>query len=181
MRQLQAAYVALCFSFAAQTTLARSFDSREADCAELSTTTPNWQLSHAISSDWPGGGSGRVELFAHHVPTGETAACDVEYRLNSTDGRIIDYDPTATHSCLNFGASILNTTVQLDMETLLLNLQSSWACEEDDTTRYTATGSTNLRRDTSPGACRVEPTQLGDSTTCPISDVEVEGNPGKTS
>ncbi|KAL7621851.1 hypothetical protein AAE478_007351 [Parahypoxylon ruwenzoriense] len=172
MRRLRVEHVALCLSLAGQATLAVS--PRQADCTELSTTTPNWQLTDAASSDWPGGGGGRVQLFAHHIPTGETAACDVEYRLNNA-GEIIDYDPTSTHECINFGTSALNTTVQLDMDTLLLNLRSTWSCEGDEATKYTATGSTSLQRDTSPGACLVEPSQIGDSTTCPIADADVEG------
>lgn len=60
------------------------------------------------------------------------------------------------------------------MDTLLLKLTSSWSCEEGGGT-YTATGETTLDRDTSPGACLVEPSQVGDSTTCPIADVVVEG------
>ncbi|KAI0379664.1 hypothetical protein F5Y04DRAFT_259565 [Hypomontagnella monticulosa] len=172
MRYLQAGHVALCVSLMGQTALASPIV-QQASCAELSTATPNWQLSNAASSDWPGGGGGRVELFSRHIPTGVMAACDVEYRM-SADGQIIDYDPTSTHECMNFGASSLNTTVQLDMETLLLTLRSTWSCDDAAVT-YTATGSTNLKRDTSPGACLVEPSQVGDSTTCPISDVEVEG------
>ncbi|KAI1804833.1 hypothetical protein F4811DRAFT_552518 [Daldinia bambusicola] len=148
---------------------------RRASCTELSTTSPNWKLTNAASSDWPGGQSGRVELFARHVPTTTLAACDVEYRL-SADGKIVDYDPTSTHACMNFGASPLNTTVQLDMETLVLNIQSTWTCEgEEDDTTYSASGSTELKRDTSPGACLVEPSQLGNSTTCPIANVEIQG------
>ncbi|KAI2616690.1 hypothetical protein GGS26DRAFT_578013 [Hypomontagnella submonticulosa] len=173
MHHPRAGRVALCLSLVGQAALASPV-SQQATCADLSATTPNWQLSNAASSDWPGGGGGRVELFARHIPTGVMAACDVEYSM-SADGQIIDYDPTSTHECMNFGASSLNTTVQLNMETLLLTLRSTWACEEDATVTYTATGSTNLKRDTSPGACLVEPSQVGDSTTCPIADVEVEG------
>ncbi|KAI1378412.1 hypothetical protein F4677DRAFT_413167 [Hypoxylon crocopeplum] len=177
MRGLQAGGAVLCLSLAGQAALAIPTNSKRAACTELSTTTPNWQISHAASSDWPGGGNGRVELFAHHVPTGETAACDVNYSLNQTSGAIIDFDPSTAFECGNFGfsTSILNTTVQLNMETLVLNLWSSWACEEDEATTYTATGSTTLQRDMSPGACLVEPSQIGESTTCPIADVDVEG------
>ncbi|KAI1464559.1 uncharacterized protein F4812DRAFT_442662 [Daldinia caldariorum] len=146
---------------------------RRASCSELSTTTPNWKLTNAASSDWPGGQSGRVELFARHVPTDTLAACDVEYRL-SADGKVVDYDPASTHACLNFGASALNTTVRLDMETLVLAVRSTWTCEEG-ATAYSASGSAALERNTSPGACLVEPSQVGDSTTCPIADVEIEG------
>ncbi|KAI1475814.1 hypothetical protein F4774DRAFT_428625 [Daldinia eschscholtzii] len=164
--------VALYLPLAGQA-LAAPANVRRDECAELSTTTPNWKLSNAASSDWPGGQSGRVELFARHVPTNTLTDCDVEYRLNA-EGKVIDYDPTSTHVCTNFGPSTLNTTVQLDMETLVLNIQSTWTCEGDDKT-YSASGSTALKRDTSPGACLVEPSQVGDSTTCPIADVEVEG------
>ncbi|KAI5921424.1 hypothetical protein F4810DRAFT_337187 [Camillea tinctor] len=175
MRQLQFGFLALCLSLMGQDILASPLNIRQESCVELSTTTPNWKLSNARSSDWPGGGGGRVQFFARHVPTSELSSCDVEYRLNGTTGEIIDYDPTSTHDCINFGSSKLNTTVQLDMDTLLLNMRSSWTCEEDETVTYTATGSTNLDRDTSPGACLVEPSQVGDSTTCPIANVEVEG------
>ncbi|KAI1405892.1 hypothetical protein F4819DRAFT_442154 [Hypoxylon fuscum] len=175
MYRLRASCVALCLSLAGQATLASPTNFRRAACTELSTTVPKWELSNAMSSDWPGGQSGRVQMFAHHMPTDEVASCVVNYMLNQTDGHIIDYDPTATHGCVNFGNSALNTTVKLNMETLLLNIESTWACEEDETT-YTATGSTILQRDTSPGSCLVEPSQAGDSTTCPIGNVEVEGN-----
>ncbi|KAF3068985.1 hypothetical protein GL218_08203 [Daldinia childiae] len=164
--------IALCLSLAGQA-LAAPAHVRRAECTELSTTTPNWKLSNAASSDWPGGQSGRVELFARHVPTNTLADCDVEYRLNA-DGEVIDYDPTSTHECLNFGPSPLNTTVQLNMETLVLSIQSSWTCEGDEKT-YSASGEVTLNRDASPGACLVEPSQVGESTTCPIADVEVEG------
>ncbi|KAI1769918.1 hypothetical protein F4818DRAFT_434703 [Hypoxylon cercidicola] len=114
-------------------------------------------------------------MFALHTPTSELASCVVNYSMNATDGQIIDYDPTVVHKCTNFGLSALNTTVTLDMETLLLNIGSTWACAEDEAVTYTATGSTSLDRDTSPGACLVEPSQAGNATTCPISDVEVKG------
>ncbi|XDG06496.1 hypothetical protein ABKA04_006111 [Annulohypoxylon sp. FPYF3050] len=146
---------------------------QEASCAELSTSSPNWQINNAASSDWPGGASGRVELFARHLPTTTLADCDVEYRLDA-DGNLVDYDPATVVTCTNFGASSLVTNVTLDMDTLLLKLTSSWSCEEGGET-YTATGETTLDRDTSPGACLVEPSQVGDSTTCPIADVVVEG------
>lgn len=83
------------------------------ECADLSTATPDWQLTNAASSDWPGGGSGRVQLFARHVPTGQLASCNVPYQLTE-EGEIVEYDPAATHECVNFGASSLDTTVQLD-------------------------------------------------------------------
>ncbi|KAI4859657.1 hypothetical protein F4820DRAFT_439137 [Hypoxylon rubiginosum] len=155
--------------------LASPLISRQSDCAGLSTTTPNWKLSNAISSDWPGSGAGRVQLFSFHVPTGELSSCVVNYSMDTTSGQIIDYDPAVSHQCTNFGASALNTTVTLDMDTLLLNIQSTWACAEDEAVTYSATGSTSLDRDTSPGACLVEPNQTGNATTCPISDVEVKG------
>ncbi|KAI2619887.1 hypothetical protein GGR54DRAFT_601729 [Hypoxylon sp. NC1633] len=169
----QGAGVALCLAFG-QATLAAPILARRDTCSKLSSTTPNWKISNAESSDWPGGESGRVELFARHVPTNQLMSCNVPYRLNSTSGEIIDYDPTAIFNCINFGAKPVNTTVQLSMDTLLLNLSSSWACDEDETV-YTATGSTLLQRDTSPGACLIEPTQVGEATTCPIADTEIEG------
>ncbi|KAI0890024.1 uncharacterized protein GGS22DRAFT_149808 [Annulohypoxylon maeteangense] len=146
---------------------------RQTDCTDLSTSTPNWQINNAASSDWPGGASGRVELFARHLPTQILTDCDVEYRLDA-DGKLVDYDPTAVVTCTNFGGSTLSTNVTLDMDMLLLKLTSSWTCEGSEE-RYTATGETTLDRDTSPGACRVEPSQVGDATTCPIADVVVEG------
>ncbi|KAI1459044.1 hypothetical protein F4805DRAFT_422427 [Annulohypoxylon moriforme] len=146
---------------------------QEASCTDLSTTTPNWQINNAASSDWPGGQSGRVELFARHTPTNVLTDCDVEYRLDA-DGKLVNYDPTSVITCTNFGASSLVTNVTLNMDTLLLSLTSSWTCE-DGGEMYTATGQTTLDRDTSPGACLVEPSQVGDSTTCPIADVLVEG------
>lgn len=169
--------VALCLSLAGQAAIAGPIDVRQSSsCRELSTTTPNWHISNAISSDWPGGGGGRVSFFARHIPTAVLNACNVEYRLNGTDGKIIDYDPTVEHACINFVESNLNTTVLLDMDTLLLTLRSTWACDGDESmAAYEATGKTTLDRDTSPGACIVEPTMVGDSTTCPIAEVEVEG------
>ena len=181
MLGLRATSIALGLSLAGQTALAGPIATRQTECAELSTTTPNWQITNAISSDWPGGGGGRVSFFARHVPTRVLSACNVEYRLEE-DGTIVDYDPTASHACTNFVAeSPLNTTVRLDMDALLLTLQSSWACEGDERASYSASGKTTLNRDTSPGACLVEPTMVGDSTTCPIADVEVEGELGDES
>ncbi|KAI1415962.1 hypothetical protein F5Y13DRAFT_206896 [Hypoxylon sp. FL1857] len=174
MRGLRAGRVALCLSLAGQAALAAPTNSQAASCSELSTSTPNWNITNAASSDWPGGASGRVELFARHIPTNVLLDCDVEYRLNQTSGEIVDYDPTVSHECMNFGEAPLNTSVALDMTNLQLNIKSVWTCEEDDKT-YTATGSVKLQRDTSPGACLVEPSQVGDSTTCPIADVSVEG------
>ena len=171
--------VALCISLTGQVALASPIITRQTECTELSTATPNWQISNAISSDWAGGG-GRVSLFARHVPTRVLSACNVEYRLDA-DGTIVDYDPTAVYACINFAESPLNTTVQLDMDTLLLTLRSSWACEGDERASYSASGKTNLDRDTSPGACIVEPTMVGDSITCPIADVEVKGELGDES
>ena len=167
--------VALCLSLAGQAANAGPINARQADCTELSKTTPNWHISNAISSDWPGGGGGRVSFFARHIPTAVLNACNVEYRLNGTDGKIIDYDPDVVHACINFVESPLNTTVLLDMDTLLLTLRSTWACEGDEGASYSATGKTTLDRDTSPGACKIEPTMVGDSTTCPIAEAEVEG------
>ncbi|KAI1096288.1 hypothetical protein F5B19DRAFT_438609 [Rostrohypoxylon terebratum] len=176
MRVLSAAFI---LSLTGQAALALPKHTRqEATCADLSTTSPNWQITNAASSDWPGGASGRVELFARHLPTSILADCDVEYRLD-TDGKIVDYDPSAAVACTNFGAGSLVTNVTLDMDTLLLKLTSSWTCGDDEEEgggkTYTATGQTTLVRDTSPGACLVEPSQLGNSTTCPIADVVVEG------
>ncbi|KAI1388193.1 uncharacterized protein F4822DRAFT_237910 [Hypoxylon trugodes] len=171
----QAGGAAVCLFLAGQTALASPTHYRRAACADLSTETPIWRISNAASSDWPGGGGGRVELWANHIPTGEVADCDVEYRMNATDGSIVGYDPTTVITCTNFGTAALNTTVQLDMETLLLTINSTWACEEGGEAKYSATGSTTLNRDTSPEACLVEPTQVGPSTTCPIADAEVEG------
>ncbi|KAI6081516.1 hypothetical protein F4821DRAFT_25130 [Hypoxylon rubiginosum] len=173
MRLLLAGCATLCLSLTGS--LASPLIARQSDCAELSTRTPDWKLSKAMSSDWPGGGGGRVQMFSRHVPTGELSSCVVNYSLNATDGQIVDYDPTVAHSCLNFGSSALNTTVTLDMDTLLLNIASTWACAEDAAVTYSATGSTSLLRDTSPGACLIEPSLPGDSTTCPIADVEVKG------
>ncbi|OTA82807.1 hypothetical protein M434DRAFT_16904 [Hypoxylon sp. CO27-5] len=173
MRGLRAGRVMVCLSLMGQAALAAPTNVQAASCSELSTSTPNWNISNAASSDWPGGASGRVELFARHIPTNVLVNCDVEYRLDQT-GEIINYDPTAVHECMNFGSSSLNTTVTLDMTNLLLNLKSTWTCEGDENT-YTATGSVALQRNTSPGACLVEPSQVGDSTTCPIADVLVEG------
>ncbi|KAI1107493.1 hypothetical protein F4804DRAFT_161684 [Jackrogersella minutella] len=171
---MRAIRTALYLTLASQGSLGAPAQARqEASCAELSGSTPNWQITNAASSDWPGGASGRVELFARHAPTGVLADCDVEYVLDA-DGKIVDYDPAAVVVCTNFAETTLNTTVTLDMDTLLLNLSSTWSCEGDEKT-YAATGSTELKRDTSPGACRVDPSQVGDATTCPIADVEVEG------
>ncbi|XXG96388.1 hypothetical protein Hte_002670 [Hypoxylon texense] len=155
--------------------LASPLAPRQSDCAALSTTAPNWKLSNAISSDWPGSGAGRVQLFSLHVPTGELSSCVVNYSMDAASGQIVDYDPTAAHACTNFGAGAANTTVTLDMDTLLLGIRSTWACAGDAATAYAAAGSTSLDRDTSPGACLVEPNQTGNATTCPISDVEVKG------
>ncbi|KAK7750425.1 hypothetical protein SLS62_007613 [Diatrype stigma] len=160
----------------------RRQDGTPSSCADLSTTAPNWQLTKAVSSDWPGGGSGRVQFFARHGPTGQLASCHVGYQL-SEDGGVVDYDPAEAHACVNFGPADLNTTAQLDLDALRLTLRSSWACDDEEeggvekvaVHYYSATGSVDLDRDTSPGACLVEPTQIGDSTTCPIADVEVEG------
>ncbi|KAI2468062.1 hypothetical protein F4781DRAFT_283793 [Annulohypoxylon bovei var. microspora] len=161
---------------AVRAALAAPANARRATCTELSTSSPNWQISNAASSDWPGGASGRVELFARHAPTGTLADCDVEYRLDA-DGKLVDYDPAAAVPCTNFGPAALATNVTLDMDTLLLSLTSTWTCggEGEGGGTYTATGQTMLSRDTAPGACLVEPSQAGDATTCPIADVEVEG------
>ncbi|RYP62335.1 hypothetical protein DL771_009774 [Monosporascus sp. 5C6A] len=177
MRRLQAGRVALSLFLAGQATpLAAGPIRRAASCAELSTTTPGWLITNAMSSDWPGSGSGRVQLFANHVPTGETASCNVAYRMNTTDGTIIGHDPAAAHECINFsGSTALNTSVRLDMDTLFLTVRSSWVCEEDGEKTYAATGSASLSRDTSEGACLVQPSLLGPATTCPIADVEIEG------
>ncbi|KAI5861424.1 hypothetical protein GGS23DRAFT_611965 [Durotheca rogersii] len=186
MHPLQIGHIALYVAAAATpvalalptTTMKTIRQEAGAGCAELSTTRPNWKITHAASSDWPGGGGGRVELFAQHVPTGVTAACDVEYRLDGQTGAIVGHDPTAAHDCLNFGAADLLTSVRLDMDTLTLSLRSRWACDDSAAApapTYIATGVTALARDTSPGACLVEPSQVGDSTTCPIADVEVQG------
>ncbi|KAH9886162.1 hypothetical protein F4778DRAFT_484014 [Xylariomycetidae sp. FL2044] len=151
-------------------------------CQELSTTTPNWHITDAQTSDWPGGSSGYLNFFANHVPTGETAACDVEYQLNATDGSIINYDASVAHECLNFGTQALNTSVQLDMDTLVVSLRSTWTCKGDDEEEgmmYTATGSGSLQRNTEPGACLVQESQLGYATTCPIIDIDVEGTLAK--
>ncbi|OTA53600.1 hypothetical protein K449DRAFT_439979 [Hypoxylon sp. EC38] len=174
MRRLQAGRMVVYLSLAGQAALAAPTNFQTASCSELSTSTPNWNISNAASSDWPGGASGRVELFARHIPTGTLLNCDVEYRLDQTTGEIINYDPTAVHECMNFGQAPLNTTVTLDMTNLQLNLRSTWTCDGDEKT-YMATGSVALQRNTSPGACLVEPSQVGDSTTCPIADVLVEG------
>ncbi|KAI1143575.1 hypothetical protein F5Y05DRAFT_157851 [Hypoxylon sp. FL0543] len=176
MRGPRAGRFAICLSLAGQAAWAAPTTSiREASsCTELSASSPNWNITKADSSDWPGGASGRVELFAVHIPTGTPLACDVEYQLNQTTGAIVGYDPALSHACVNFGAAPLNTTVTLDMATLRLDLASVWTCEGDDTT-YAATGSVELQRDTSPGACLVEPTQVGEATTCPIANVLVEG------
>ncbi|KAI1208874.1 uncharacterized protein F4807DRAFT_429803 [Annulohypoxylon truncatum] len=173
---------ALALSLTGQTVLGLPKHTARQDspsCAELSASSPNWQISNAASSDWPGGASGRVELFARHAPTGVLADCDVEYRLDA-DGNIVDYDPTIAVACMNFGASSLATNVTLDMDTLLLRLTSTWTCDDEEEGGeggevYMATGETTLERDTSPGACLVEPSQVGESTTCPIADVVVEG------
>ncbi|RYP60656.1 hypothetical protein DL769_008032 [Monosporascus sp. CRB-8-3] len=188
MRRPRAGRVALSLLLAGQATplaAGPTANARQAaSCTELSTTTPGWLISNAMSSDWPGAGGGRVQLFANHVPTGETSSCNVQYRMNATSGEIIDHDPAAEHECLDFsGTTALNTSVQLDMDTLLLTVRSTWVCEQDGdaAARYAATGSANLQRDTSPGACLIEPTLYGDSITCPIADVEVEGELLETS
>ncbi|RYP92636.1 hypothetical protein DL770_001278 [Monosporascus sp. CRB-9-2] len=181
MRRPQAGRVALTLFLAGQATplaAAPTAKARQAaSCTELSTTTPDWLISNAMSSDWPGSGGGRVQLFANHIPTGETASCNVAYRMNTTDGKIIDHDPAGSHECINFsGSTALNTSVQLDMDTLLLTVRSSWFCAgEDEAKRYAAVGSANLDRDTSPGACLVQPSLLGNATTCPIANVDIEG------
>ncbi|RYO78318.1 hypothetical protein DL762_008750 [Monosporascus cannonballus] len=180
MRRPQAGRIALSLFLAGQATPLTAAPAanaqRAASCTELSTATPDWLIWNAMSSDWPGSGGGRVQLFANHIPTGELSSCNVNYRMNATDGRIIGHDPTAAHACINFsGTTALNTSVQLDIDTLLLTVRSSWICEGDETARYAAAGSANLQRDTSPGACIVEGTLYGDSITCPIADVEVEG------
>ncbi|RYP10013.1 hypothetical protein DL764_000942 [Monosporascus ibericus] len=182
MRRPQAGRVALSLLLAGQATLLAAGPTanarRATSCTELSTTMPDWLISNALSSDWPGAGGGRVQLFANHVPTGEIASCNVAYSMNTTDGRIIDHDPAAAHECMNFsGTTALNTSVQLDMDTLFLTVRSSWVCEGDgdDTKRYAAAGSANLDRDTSPGACLVQPSLLGNATTCYIADVGIKG------
>ncbi|KAI0141036.1 hypothetical protein F4776DRAFT_544360 [Hypoxylon sp. NC0597] len=174
MRGLQAGRVVAYLSLVGQAALAAPTNIQAASCSELSVSTPNWNISNAASSDWPGGASGRVELFARHIPTNVLLDCDVEYSLDQTTGEIVNYDPTAVHECMNFSNAPLNTTVTLDMTNLQLNLKSTWTCEGDEKT-YTATGLVKLQRDTSPGACLVEPSQVGESTTCPIADVLVEG------
>ncbi|KAI1342210.1 hypothetical protein F5Y15DRAFT_334700 [Xylariaceae sp. FL0016] len=148
---------------------------RDDSCADLSTKSPGWQITNALSSDWPGSGSGRVELFAHHVPTGETADCDVEYALNATTGAVINYNPTVAHDCINFGTQALNTTIQLDMTSLQMTLRSTWMCEGDDRTRYIATGTGTLQRNVSAESCNIEPSQLGDVTSCNMPNMSIEG------
>ncbi|OTB09660.1 hypothetical protein M426DRAFT_83209 [Hypoxylon sp. CI-4A] len=173
MRQIRAGCVALCLSLAGQAAVATPTIARRATCTELSTTTPNWVLTEAFSSDWPGGGGGYIAFFARHSPTGILTNCDIEYRLNGTDGSVIDYDPATIIQCTNFDRGTLNTTAQLDLDTLLLNLRGTWSCEGDDATTYEAAGETTLLPVTS--GCTVEPTQIGNATTCPMSDGEVEG------
>ncbi|KAI0017937.1 hypothetical protein F4780DRAFT_781791 [Xylariomycetidae sp. FL0641] len=150
-------------------------------CAALSATAPNWQVSGARSVDWPGGGSGRVELWARHVPTAVAVACDVEYALDAATGAVVGFDPGAAHACANFGEVALNTSVALDMRTLHLTLRGVWTCpdgEEDgegEEMRWTAVGEVDLQRREDGDGCTVEPSQIGNVTTCNMADVEVLG------
>ncbi|KAH9990072.1 hypothetical protein F4779DRAFT_637970 [Xylariaceae sp. FL0662B] len=179
--------IALSLSLVGPATLARPHSIlARSECTDLSTTSPNWQVTNALSSDWPGSGSGRVELFAHHVPTGLTASCAVNYALDQETGAVIDYDPAATHACVNFAQSTsLNTTVRLDIDTLTLTLRSTWACDEDEegeegeggvgVTTYAATGSGTLSRNTTADPCTFEQSQMGPVTDCRIGNVDIEG------